>query len=300
MDQGIYVGWKYLFKLIFSLENYRMSLLNVQIKRNQFKAPRIFISSATTKKLFGSFSADNPKTFKDWGKLNPAESCELKHIMDNFEAIKEYLGSDALLEAHSNIRLVLPMTLIKMIERISLLSHEAESDINIYEGIILAIIQNLKGAVAKLPFVQKKEALALLETLGLAEYKKKDYSNEVKAVFSELLSVFNKSEKLKEKASSLFQKPKSFSPLTFENLALAEHTPSKWVVACAIDVLLSEKLQIVLKMLSADDIAILWAKPLLNNNQTEYVYNRITGLGLSQVQDIIESENFPIKQKIDE
>ena len=277
-----------------------MSLLNVQIKRNQFKAPRIFISSATTKKLFGSFSADNPKTFKDWDKLTIAEACELKHIMDNFEAIKEYLGSDALLEVLSNIRLVLPMHLIKIIEHISLLVQEAETGLNLYEGMILAIIQNLKGTVAKLPFAQKKEALRLLDTLGLAEYKKKDYSDEVKAIFSELLSIFNKSEKLNTTTVALFGKSKSFSHLTFEALAQGENPPSKWIIACAIDVLLSEKLQVVLKMLSVDDIVTLWAKPLLSNNQSEYVYKRIKELGLNQLRSFIESPNVSIKTKPEE
>ena len=276
-----------------------MSLLNVQIKRNQFKAPRIFISSATTKKLFGSFSADNPKTFKDWDKLTIAEACELKHIMDNFEAIKEYLGSDALLEVLSNIRLVLPMHLIKIIEHISLLVQEAETGLNLYEGMILAIIQNLKGTVAKLPFAQKKEALRLLDTLGLAEYKKKDYSDEVKAIFSELLSIFNKSEKLNATALRLFKRQKSLAPTSIQSIANSQAGTSKWIIACAIDVLLSERLQIVLKMLSADDIAELWATPLLHTNQTEYVYNRIKELGLEQVQAIIPRQSFPRNGKGD-
>ena len=45
----------------------------------------------------------------------------------------------------------------------------------------------------------------------------------------------------------------------------SEIVPSNWLVACAIDILIDEKLSILKKILSDNDVFILWAKPLLDN-----------------------------------
>lgn len=90
----------------------------------------------------------------------------------------------------------------------------------------------------------------------------------IQAVFSELLSIHNKSEKLHQKAIALFNKDKSIAPKTIEEISKGELSTARWLVACAIELLLEEKPDIVQKILSDDDILFLWANPLLKNHRT--------------------------------
>ena len=48
-------------------------------------------------------------------------------------------------------------------------------------------------------------------------------------------------------------------------MATGETTPAKWLVSCAIDLLIDERLPILKTMLSGNDMFMLWAKPLLDN-----------------------------------
>ncbi|HDV5773765.1 hypothetical protein [Legionella erythra] len=89
----------------------------------------------------------------------------------------------------------------------------------------------------------------------------------IQAVFSELLSIHNKSEKLHQKARMLFSKDKSIAPKTIEEIAKGELSTSKWLVACAVEILLEEKPDMVQKVLADDDILFLWANPLLKNHR---------------------------------
>ena len=46
-------------------------------------------------------------------------------------------------------------------------------------------------------------------------------------------------------------------------MAEGETTPSKWLVSCAIDILMEERSAPLDSMLSSDNLFMLWAKPLL-------------------------------------
>ena len=81
-----------------------------------------------------------------------------------------------------------------------------------------------------------------------------------------LPSIHNKSEKLHQKAITLFHKDKNIAPKTIEEIAKGELSTSRWLVVCAIEILLEEKPYILQKTLSEEDILFLWANPLLKNN----------------------------------
>ena len=85
---------------------------------------------------------------------------------------------------------------------------EANQEIDVYDALISTSIQYLKIITAQLPEEQKHKALAVLDKIGLADYKKVDLSLKIQAIFSELLWIHNKSEKLHQKAKELFQKIK--------------------------------------------------------------------------------------------
>ena len=239
-----------------------MKSLVFTVKRNLNKPPKIYVLSADKKTTYGSFSADNFTQFQNWEQLNSEETIELKQYMNNMAAIERYFSTKALNE-QQDFRVRLPESFIQSIHEISLLCLEVNQNIDIYDAMISASIQYLKIITAQLPEEQKHHALAILDKIGLAEYKKVDLSLKIQAVFSELLSIHNKSEKLHQKAIELFHKDKSIAPRTIEEIAKGEAT-SRWLVSCAIDVLLEEKPDIIRKILSNDDLIFLWAKPLIN------------------------------------
>ncbi|MCE3043472.1 hypothetical protein [Legionella sp. 16cNR16C] len=55
--------------------------------------------------------------------------------------------------------------------------------------------------------------------------------------------------------------------------------PSRWLVACAIDLLLDERKSLVESMLSSDDFFMLWVKSLFNQNHgQDWLGDKIKGV----------------------
>lgn len=243
------------------------------------KPPRVHVQSADKKTTYGSFQANNCDEFDSWNKLSQEETIELKHYMNNLRAIEHYFSTKALSE-QKDFRIRLPGNFIDVIDEISKLCFEEQVNLNVYDVMISAAIGQLKIKTASLPDDKKQQALMLLNQLGLSENVKADVSLKIQAVFSELLSIHNKSEKLHQKARVLFNKDKSIAPKTIEEIAKGELSTSKWLVACAIEILLEEKPDIVLKILVDDDILFLWANPLLKNHRP-----------IKELLDVLESLN---------
>lgn len=243
-----------------------MKTLLLNVKRNLKKPPKIYVLSLDKKITYGSFSSDNPGEFTQWGDLSLEQKVEMRQYMDNMQALSRHFNAS--LNEQTDFRLRLPMSFIQCINDISALALKKNAEFDIFEPIITSIIQQLKIICAKLPFEEKQEAILLLSKIGLAEYKKIDFNHQVQAVFSELLLVRNKSEKLESKAKTLFNKDKRLTPKSLEDIALGRLETSLWVTACAIAVLLEEEPGIIKKTLSTDDLFMLWAKPLLNRDHS--------------------------------
>lgn len=244
-----------------------MKKLSFAVKANMNKPPRVHVQSADKKTTYGAFQANNCNEFNGWDRLSLEETIELKHYMNNLAAIEHYFSTKALAE-QKDFRIRLPGTFIDAISALSKLCFEEQINLNIYDAMISAAIGQLKITTASLPYEKKQQALTILNQIGLSENIKTDVSLKIQAVFSELLSIHNKSEKLHHKAIELFNKDKSIAPKTIEEIAKGELSTSRWLVACAVEILLEEKPDIVQKILSDDDILFLWANPLLKNHRT--------------------------------
>ena len=238
-----------------------MKSLLFSVKRNLKKSPKIYVLSPDKKITYGSFSASSPEEFENWDELSTAQKIELKQYMHNMDAISNHFDKSALNE-QADFRLRLPSSFIQCINEIDELAFNRGIELDIFDPLVVSIIQKLKIVTAQLPEFEKKLATAALERIGLAEYEKIDYSRQIQAVFSELMTVHNKTEKLKVAAKELFNKEKGVSPKTIESIANGALSTSRWFVACAIDVLLKEKLDFIKTSLSLDDLFILWVRPL--------------------------------------
>lgn len=241
-------------------------VLRFEIKQNLRRSARIYVKSPDLKSSYGYFHADNPSSFDGWDKLSPEQNIELKLFIQNIDAINTLLDKDA----SSNLidfRFRLPIDFVAAINELGSLLVQEGVEFNLFESAITGMIQQLKIGTTKLKDKEKRQALTILDKIGLAEYKKLDFTQQKQAVFAELLSIHDKSEKLHHKALHLFNKDKRFSPLSIEGMATGDSgmIPSNWLVACAIEILIDEKLSILKTVLSDNDIFVLWAKPLLDN-----------------------------------
>lgn len=245
-----------------------MKNLVFSVKRNLKKPPKIWVLSPDKKTTYGSFSASNPEEFENWDELSIAQKIELKQYMHNMAAISHHFDKSSLNE-QADFRLRLPSSFIQCINEIDELAFNRNIELDIFEPLIVAMIQKLKIVTAQLPDFEKKLATAALERIGLAEYEKIDYSRQIQAIFSEVMMVHNKSEKLKLVAKELFDKEKGVSPKTIESISNGTLSTSRWFVTCAIEVLLKEKLDFLKTSLSLDDLFILWVKPLENASVTK-------------------------------
>lgn len=91
-----------------------------------------------------------------------------------------------------------------------------------------------------------------------------DYSKKIQGIFTELLTITHKSEKLETAAKELFNKDKILTPKSINKIACGNMPTTKWIVACAIDILITERPTAVKKFLSPDELFTLWASPVLN------------------------------------
>lgn len=239
-----------------------MKTLLFNVKRNLKKAPKIYVLSQDKKITYGSFSSTNPDEFTGWDALAIEQIVELKQYMNNMRTLTNHF--DTSLNEQTDFRLRLPMSFIQCINDIHTLAVKNDLELDIFEPMITSIIQQLKIAAARLPFEEKQQALISLSKVGLADYKKINYSNQIQAIFTELLSINHKSEKLETEARRLFNKDKRITPKSLEDIAHGYLETSLWVVACAIEILLQEKPSSLINLLSVDDLYMLWAKQLLD------------------------------------
>ncbi len=235
--------------------------LRLEIKQNLKKPPRVYVKSTDLKTTYGSFHVNAVGDFDSWDKLSTQQSVELRQFMQNVSAVYEHLKPSPT-NMLTDFRFRLPVEFVELLEKLEIICFNENVDINIFESIIPIIVQQMKVATNKLDGDAKIQALELLTKANLAEYKKQDFRSQTQAIFAELQAVYNRSEKLHEKAVALFDKDKSYSPLAIKGMANGETTPAKWLIACAIDVLIDEQGDAVSKMLSHDDIYMLWAVPI--------------------------------------
>ena len=245
-----------------------MKNLVFSVKRNLKKPPKIYVLSADKKITYGSFSASNPEEFENWNELSIDQKIELKQYIHNMSAISNHFDKSGLNE-QADFRLRLPSSFIQCVNDISVLAFQRDIELDIFEPLIVSMIQQLKIITAKLPEPEKKLAMNALERIGLAEYEKIDYSRQIQIIFTELITVHNKAEKLEKVAKALLNKDKGISPKTIESISNGTLSTSRWLVACAIEVILSEKIEFLKTSLSADDLFMLWVIPLENSSQSK-------------------------------
>lgn len=262
-------------------------LLRLEIKQNLRRTPRVYVKSTDLKTIYGSFHVDAPDGFDGWDKLSTGQTIELKQFMQNVTAVCQHLNPSPA-NTLTDFRFRLPHEFLDTLEQIEIICHEENVNLNVYDSMITSMIQQIKIATNKLTGDAKEQALELLDRANLAEYKKIDFSTPIKAVFSELQAVHNRSEKLHHKAFNLFNKDKSYSPLAIKGMAEGETTPSKWLVCCAIEILIEERKETVGSMLSIDELFMLWIKPLLaNGNSKDTLLTKIKILKLPELDAII-------------
>lgn len=242
-----------------------MKKLSFAVKANMNRPPRVHVQSADKKTTYGAFQANDCNEFNNWEKLDTEETIELKQYMNNLIAIEHYFSTQSLGE-QKDFRIRLPGSFIQAISDLSIICLEEDINLDVYDAMISAAIQQLKIKTASLSDEKKQRALAALSKIGLAENSKPDVSLKIQAVFSELLSIHNKSEKLHQKAIELFKKDKSLAPMTIEEIAKGALSTPRWIVTCAIEILLEEKPDILQKLLSDEDILFFWANPLLKHH----------------------------------
>ena len=243
-------------------------LLRLEIKQNLRRPPRVYVKTTDLKTIYGSFHVDAPDGFDGWDRLSTEQTIELKQFMQNVTAVYQHLNPSPS-NTLTDFRFRLPYEFLNTLEQIEIICHEEQVNLNIFDSMITSMIQQMKIATSKLTGHAKERALELLDKANLAEYKKIDFSTPIKAVFSELQAVHNRSEKLHQKALHLFNKDKSYSPLAIKGMGEGETTPSKWLVSCAIDILIEERKETLDSMLSIDDLFMLWVKPLLDNGHSK-------------------------------
>lgn len=242
--------------------------LRLEIRPNLRRSPRVYVKSVDLKTTYGSFHMDETNTFDGWEQLSIEQTIELKQFMQNVSAVYKYLKPE-----HStnlaDFRFRLPLDFMGTLEELEIICHQEGVNIDIFESIITSIIHQMRIATSQLTDAPKMKALALLDKAKIADFKKQTHCDQIKSVFSEVQTVYNRSEKLHKKAITLFNKDKSYSPLAIKGMATGESIPSKWLVACAIDLLIDENNYVLSTLLTANDFYLLWAKPLNESNYKE-------------------------------
>lgn len=240
-------------------------LLRFEIKQNLRKPARVYVRSVESNELYGSFKTNEPNEFDGFEKLSQDELLELRQYIQNINAINKYLSSTHPVVL-TDFRLKLPAQFVDTLLKLSAICEQEKIELDIFDSIITSMAHQMRIATSKLEGQPKMKALALLDSANIADFKKQTHVEQIQSVFSELQAIYNRSEKLHEKAKSLFNKDKSYSPLAIKGMAIGDTLPSKWLVACAIDLLLDETPERIKSLLTENDLYLLWVKPLKDSN----------------------------------
>ena len=236
--------------------------LRFEIRQNIRKPARVYIKSPDLKTYYGSFHVDKTEEFTEWDNLTIEQHIELKQFIQNVKSVYQHI-KPAINDPLADFRFRLPAEFISAIKELEQICHAQDVELNIFDAMVTAIIQQMKISTSKLTDDAKTDALTLLNKVNLSDFKKQDHSSQIQSVFSSFQAIENRSEKLHKQAIVLFDKDKSYSPRAIKGMAMGETKPSKWLVACAIEILLDEKPATLQADLSFDDFNMLWINPLV-------------------------------------
>lgn len=243
-------------------------LLRFEIKQNLRKPSRVYVKSVDSKTIYGSFQINSPDDFDGWDKLSFEENLELRQFIQNINAVNKYLRPNAS-NAMADLRFRLPIEVIEALEDLQVLCDDNNVPLDIYDSMVTGIIHQMRIATSRLENSPKMKALAILDKVNIADFKKQTHVEQIQSVFAEIQSIYNRSEKLHQKALTLFNKDKSYSPMAIKGMATGETLPSKWLVSCAVDLLIDEQLERVKSLLTENDLYLLWAKPLKDSTYSK-------------------------------
>lgn len=264
--------------------------LRFEIKQNLRKPARVYVKSPDLKTIFGSFTLADPDSFDNWQDLNSAQKVELRLYIDNLSAINKHIKPEVN-DPLADIRLRVPASFVNGLTELTDICINNNVDMDIFDPVITSIIQKMKISTAKLEGNDKKNALSILDRLKIADFKSQDHKPQIQAIFNELNGIYNRSEKLHKKAIELHNKDKSYSPRAIQGMGEGETTPAKWLVSCAVDILIDEKLEILKSMLTPDDINMLYIRPLLKANHTkDYLLSRLKQINSDEIKNILNKQ----------
>jgi hypothetical protein len=120
-----------------------MKKLSFAVKANMNKPPRVHVQSADKKTTYGAFQANDCNEFNSWEKLSTEETIELKQYMNNLIAIEHYFSTQSLGE-QKDFRIRLPGSFIQAISELSVICLEEGINLDVYDAMISAAVQQLK------------------------------------------------------------------------------------------------------------------------------------------------------------
>lgn len=260
--------------------------LRFEIKQNLRKPARVYVKSPDLKTIFGSFTLADPDSFDSWQDLNSAQKVELRLYIDNLSAINKHIKPE-INDPLADIRLRVPASFVDGLTELTDICINNNVEMDIFDPVITSIIQKMKISTAKLEGDDKSKALQILDRLKIADFKSQDHKPQIQAIFNELNGIYNRSEKLHKRTIELHNKDKSYSPRAIKGMGAGETTPAKWLVSCAIDILIDEKPEILKSMLTPDDIKMLYIRPLLKaKSSKEFLLGRLEQLNCDEINNI--------------
>ncbi|HAU0313483.1 TPA: hypothetical protein JBF89_15400 [Legionella pneumophila] len=269
--------------------------LHFEIKQNQTKPPKVYVRERETKAIIGSFSFDALPDLTIWPELQGDMQLEAQQFIDNIKAIVPYMSQETGYSSE-DIRFRLPSKLLQAWFEISALYESEGRSFDIYEPMVKSFLQSLKTAGQSLNQDNRNKMDFILAKAGLMHYHRPDFKYQNKTIFTELAKISFKSEKLHKKSLEVFQKDKSFSPKSIDNMATGEMEPQRWLSASALLVLIEEQIP-VLELIHPGDFMLLCIKPLLDHGITsDGVLALITPLNSKEMQERVD-DYIAIKDK---
>lgn len=263
-----------------------MKHLTYRWRINLAKAPRVSVHNASTLKKYGAFSADNPEDFDGWQNLNEAERVEFCQYMQNLKSVTTHFGKPALNQI-ARLTLLLPSPVLEVIDNFHKLCEKEGVNFDLPGVLVNSVVQSLKAATPQLYGDAKMAALKELEKIGLAQYTKLDFDVQIRAIFSELLTVPDGVIHLESTTQTLFGKKKRISATMLKKIASGEEKTSKWLCSCVIQVLHEQKPKSLDGLLSEQELFSLWLKPLIDNGHHlgEAKFQGLLSVGLKRMAE---------------
>lgn len=268
--------------------------LQITLRKNRRTEDLVQVARKIQGEKIASSYAQSQKTTYEKDGFTESEQFEISWFDDMVKFFLEHMDTNATdLERY---RLFLPEKLYKAMFELHQKCKQYKIDYRPMDSILKSIINKIKVTEQKL---KEKSGITsnILEKIQFAEMQDavSDMDGTIMEIFKLLIECPDFYNTFNHLATSDYNKQSNIKPVHFKGYAKAHKRPSRWVCACALDVIAGHKN--LFNLVSPDALMELWIKPKLRSgSNVQSLISKLKNMNASTafIENVSTIEKSPL------